>query len=234
MLLYADLHIHSCLSPCADELMTPNNIANMALIKGLDIIAVTDHNTCAQLPAVAGAAKRAGVTLVPGMELETQEEVHTLAYFPSVEAACAFSREIYRLLPDIKCNTHFFGEQTLLDENDEPVGCEEKLLLSPVPISLERGFAMLRDFGGAGVPAHIDRPGHGMIPMLGFINPHLGVRCVEISPRGAASGFAEFDPSLRLLSSSDAHRLEDILERVQALELKQNSAEAVIAYARGN
>ena len=90
MLLYADLHIHSCLSPCADELMTPNNIANMALIKGLDIIAVTDHNTCAQLPAVAGAAKRAGVTLVPGMELETQEEVHTLAYFPSVEAACAF------------------------------------------------------------------------------------------------------------------------------------------------
>ena len=233
MLLYADLHIHSCLSPCGDELMTPNNIVNMAMLKGLDIISVTDHNTCANLPAVFSAAHRAGITVIPGMEMETAEEVHTLAYFPSLEAAAKFSDAAYSFLPPIENNPRFFGEQIVLDENDEPVRTEPRLLLSPLSLTLEEGFELVRQFGGVAVPAHIDRPSHGIIPILGFINPHLGVCCVEVSPLGMANGFSLFDPRLRVLSSSDAHDLGAILERQQELDLPECSTEAFLSYISG-
>ena len=233
MLLYADLHIHSCLSPCGDELMTPNNIVNMAMLKGLDIISVTDHNTCANLPAVFSAAHRAGITVIPGMEMETAEEVHTLAYFPSLEAAMKFSDAAYSFLPPIENNPRFFGEQLVLDENDEPVRTEPRLLLSPLSLTLEEGFELVRQFGGVAVPAHIDRPSHGIIPILGFINPHLGVCCVEVSPLGMANGFSGYDPRLRVLSSSDAHDLGAILELQQELDLPECSTEAFLSYISG-
>ena len=104
MNIAVDLHMHSCLSPCGDELMTPNNIVNMALIKGLDIIAVCDHNTARHLPAIARVAEEAGLPLLPGMEITTAEEVHLLAYFSSVDKALEFSDYIYPHLPPIPCS----------------------------------------------------------------------------------------------------------------------------------
>ena len=97
MRLFCDLHIHSCLSPCGDELMTPNNIAGMAMLKGLDAIAVADHNCARNLPALSKTCAAMGVLLLPAMELTTAEEAHLLSYFPTVEAALAFSEEIPRL-----------------------------------------------------------------------------------------------------------------------------------------
>ena len=109
MKIHCDLHIHSCLSPCGDMLMTPNNIVGMAFIKQLDAIAVCDHNTAENLPAVKEAADMMGVVLLPGMELTTREEAHMLAYFPDVDSALAFSREVHAHLPPIQNRPEFFG-----------------------------------------------------------------------------------------------------------------------------
>lgn len=232
MKLYADLHIHSCLSPCGDELMTPNNIVNMALLKGLDVIAVTDHNTCGNLPAVCAVAAQNGLTVIPGMEMETEEEVHTLAYFPTLEDAMAFSQEVYSYLPPVKNNPDFFGRQLYLDEDDEIIKEEPRLLLSALTISIEEGFALVKKHNGVAVPAHIDRPSHGIIPLLGFINPHLGVTCVEVSPLGLSQGFAQYDPRLKTISSSDAHELGSILEPTREIELDERSPEGFIRFLK--
>lgn len=226
MELFADLHIHSCLSPCAEQEMTPNNIVHMAYLKGLQMISVTDHNSCNNLPAICAVAKELGITVVPGMEMETAEEVHTLAYFRTLADAMAFSNEAYHYLPPIPNNPQFFGEQTLMNENDEILGIEPRLLLSPLSLSLEEGVDKVRAFGGVAVPAHIERTSHGIIPILGFINPRLNFRTVEISPRGIAEGFSEYDPRLTVLTSSDAHHLGDILEQQQKLTLAENTANA--------
>ncbi|MBS7262120.1 MAG: PHP domain-containing protein [Eubacteriales bacterium] len=230
MKYFADLHIHSCLSPCGGEDMTPNNIVNMALLKGLDIIAVTDHNTARNLPAVDALAREAGLCLVPGLEVTTAEDVHMLTYFPDVERALAFSDEIYGLLPDIPLNARFFGEQTIMNEEDEPVGSIDRLLISALSESIEQLTARARRHGGVCVPAHIDKESHGIIALLGFINPHLGFRTVEVSPRGVAAGFSQYDPRLKVLSNSDAHDLGLILERVQPLELAEKSAACFLKY----
>lgn len=232
MKLYADLHIHSCLSPCGDELMTPNNIVNMALLKGLDIIAVSDHNTCGNLSAVCSVAAQNGLTVIPAMEMETMEEVHTLAYFATLEDALSFSDEIYTYLPSVANNPDFFGRQLYMNDDDEIVAQEPKLLLSALSITLEEGFEIVKKHNGIAVPAHIDRPSHGMIPILGFINPHLGVTCVEVSPIGIAQGFAQYDPRLLTITNSDAHDLGSILEPIHQIELEQNTPEAFLEMLR--
>ena len=147
MNIAVDLHMHSCLSPCGDELMTPNNIVNMALIKGLDIIAVCDHNTARHLPAIARVAEEAGLPLLPGMEITTAEEVHLLAYFSSVDKALEFSDYIYPHLPPIPNRPEFFGEQTLLDSEDEPVETEPRLLLTALDLTIGK---LTRDINAAG------------------------------------------------------------------------------------
>lgn len=136
-----DLHMHSCLSPCGDMDMTPNNLVNMAKIKGLDMIAVADHNTALQLPAVEKVAREVGVQLLPAIELNTREEVHMLSYFQTVEEAVDFSREIYEYLPPVKNRAALFGQQAIMDEDDEITGEEERLLISALDLSVEIGRA---------------------------------------------------------------------------------------------
>ena len=165
----ADLHIHSCLSPCADDDMTPNNIAGMAYLKGLSLIAVCDHNSAFNLPAVEAAARLVGVGLVPGMELTTREEAHLLAYFPDVETALQFGQEVYRHLPDLPNRPDLFGRQLVLDENDEPVREEPRLLISALNLSLDELVAKIDAAGGAAVPAHINRGANGVLQALGFV-----------------------------------------------------------------
>ena len=135
MRLFCDLHIHSCLSPCGDELMTPNNIAGMAMLKGLDAIAVADHNSARNLPALSKTCAAMGVLLLPAMELTTAEEAHLLSYFPTVEAALAFSEELHGHLPPIQNRPDIFGPQQVLDEDDEQVGSEDLLLLNALSLS---------------------------------------------------------------------------------------------------
>ncbi|MDD3226480.1 MAG: PHP domain-containing protein, partial [Tissierellia bacterium] len=129
MKFYYDLHIHSDLSPCSSRDMTPNNIINMSLIKGLNIISVTDHNTADNLPAVMELSHKAGIKIIPGLEVTTKEEVHVLCYFKKLDKAMEFGRIIYDSLPFIKNNPEIFGEQNIYNSKDEITGTLEKLLI---------------------------------------------------------------------------------------------------------
>ena len=176
-----DLHIHSCLSPCGHRDMTPNNIINMSLLKGLDIISVTDHNSAKNLPAIFEAAKGHDILIVPGIEVNTKEEVHLLCYFTSLEKTMIFDAFIEDYLPCIKNNREIFGEQLILNERDEVVGEYENLLLNALQLSIEEINQRVQDLEGIVVPAHIDRSSYSIISNLGFISTHLSIKVLELS-----------------------------------------------------
>ncbi|MEA4845728.1 MAG: PHP domain-containing protein [Clostridiaceae bacterium] len=217
-----DFHIHSALSPCGDGDMTPCNIVNMALLKGLDIIAVTDHNSCSNLPAVMEAARENGLMVIPGMEVQTKEEVHILCLFKRMEGAMKFAEIVYNSLPDIENNEQIFGQQLIFNSSDEIIGKEHKLLLSSTILSVNDVFILVRGLGGICIPAHVDRQGFSIITNLGFIPPELKVKTVEISKKCTPEVAFKKYPFLNKFNyivSSDAHYLEDISEREFFIEL---------------
>lgn len=231
MKLFCDLHIHSCLSPCGDALMTPNNIVGMAFIKQLSAIAVCDHNTARNLPAIQSVADMMGVVLLPGMELTTREEAHMLAYFESVDAALAFSDLIYAHLPPIPNNPKFFGEQQLMNAQDEVIGVEERLLISALDLSFEECAALIHAHGGLCVPAHINRGSNGALNALGFLPALVRYDALEVSEAARPPGI---DLSgYRILHSSDAHYLENILEPEFVIEAAEKSAKALFCAIQG-
>lgn len=226
MHLAADLHIHSCLSPCADAEMTPNNIVNMAYVKKLDVIAVTDHNSAKNLPALAGAAKKRGLVFLPGLEVQSREEVHLLCYFGSLDAALAFGEEIYGFLPDIPNRPDLFGEQTVMDECDAVIGAEPRLLVQSLPMSVEQVCARTEDFGGLVVPAHVNRNANSILYNLGFIPPGLDFPVLEacVSAPAPAVDLSKY----RVIYTSDAHTLGAILEPEQIIKAPERSAQGVL------
>ena len=226
MRLAADLHIHSCLSPCADGEMTPNNIVNMAYIKKLDVIAVTDHNSAKNLPAVAGAARKRGLVLLPGLEVQSREEVHLLCYFETLEAALAFGDAIYAHLPDVANRTDIFGEQLVMDANDTVTGAEPRLLIQSLRLSIDEVCALTEDFGGLVVPAHVNREANSILYNLGFIPPGLGFPALEVC--AAAPAPAVDLSKYRVIHSSDAHMLGAILEPKQVIEAPARSARGML------
>ena len=225
MKLACDLHIHSCLSPCGDALMTPNNIVGMAFIKQLDVIAVCDHNSARNLPAVKEVADMMNVLLLPGMELTTREEAHMLCYFRTVEECVAFGESIYAHLPQIPNNEKFFGRQQVMNAQDEETAVEERLLISALDLSFEECAAMIQKAGGLCVPAHINRGSNGALNALGFLPAGVHYNALEIS-RKVAMPPVDLK-GYRLLESSDAHYLENILEPEFFLEAYERSVNAV-------
>ena len=165
--LYYDLHIHSCLSPCADDDMTPNNISGMAKLKGLDVVALTDHNTAKNCPAFLKAAKSYGLIGIAGMELTTAEDIHVVCLFEKLEEAMAFSEEIGNHLIKIKNRVEIFGRQQIMDEEDNILGEEEYVLSNATDISVEDVPELVKSFNGVCYPAHIDRTANGIVSVLG-------------------------------------------------------------------
>ncbi len=228
MQLYYDFHIHSCLSPCGSEDMTPNNIVNMCRLKGLDAIAVCDHNCTANLKAVAEVAHNAGLIFIPGIEINTAEEVHVLGFFKEAEDACLFGDAIYRSLPDIPNNEDFFGRQIIMDENDLETGRADKLLISALPYSIEECVRMIRDYGGIAVPAHINKGVNSILNNLGFLPQNLNFTALEVLKDAPADGIEL--KKYKILHSSDAHFLEDISERENYLETDVKSVDKILKH----
>lgn len=177
--LYYDFHIHSCLSPCGDEDMTPNNIVNMALLKGLDWIALTDHCTCKNCEATAEIARAQGLAFLPGMELTTAEEIHVVCLFGSLRDALAFDYYVELRLPPIKNKPHIFGEQRICNSKDEVIGTVEKLLINATSIGISEVQGLMKQFHGIVFPAHIEKPSNSILAMLGFIPDEYGFSVVE-------------------------------------------------------
>ncbi len=213
---YYDLHIHSCLSPCGDEDMTPNNIAGMGTLNGLNIMALTDHNTCKNCPAFYKAAKRQGIIPVAGMELTTAEEIHLVCLFPTLEAAMDFDGYVEKNRMKIPNREDIFGRQPILDENDEETGKEEYLLLTAAGITAEEAPGKVRQFGGICYPAHIDREANGIIGILGTFPENTEFKAFEMRDGEKAGEYISRYKGLRdkrLIVSSDAHYLWDIKEK---------------------
>ena len=231
MKLAADLHMHSCLSPCGDMLMTPNNIVGMAKLKGLDVIAVSDHNTAKNLPAVQAVANAMDMLLLPAIEAETREEVHVLCYMPSVEAALALGEEIYLALPDNPNMPDFFGEQVIMNEDDEPIGTEPKLLIQSTTLSINELCSSCRALGGVPVPAHINRTSNSLLNNLGFIPPDAEFTAVEVYRSLPVPEYAETF-RYHVIYSSDAHDLGAIFERDNFISAEARTVEALLNYMR--
>jgi hypothetical protein len=218
--MFVDLHIHSCLSPCADDDMTPANICGMAHIKGLQAIAVTDHNTARNLPYVKEAADYYGLILLPGMEITTKEEVHLLGYFRDVETAVKVGEIFTEHLPKMKNRPDYFGNQYVMNTDDEIVETEERLLIGSTDLDLGQCTRIIREHGGAAVPAHINR-GHGLLTNLGLFPEDPDFPVCEVRKELPVNDILVGN-RLRL-QSSDAHRLGDILEAVFDLDVERFS-----------
>lgn len=208
--------------------MTPNNIVNMALLKGLDIIAVTDHNSCGNAGAVIKAAEDR-LLVIPGLEVESSEEVHIVCYFPSLEAAECMEKEVKGALSAVKNRREIFGDQLYMDENDEIIGTEEKLLVSATALSVYDIFGLAQKFGGIAVPAHIDRSSYSIISNLGFIPPDISAPALEITESGREKLMPDY-PGRIILTNSDAHYLENIAERKYYLDLPRKNAQTVVDF----
>ncbi len=231
MTYYCDLHIHSALSPCGDRDMTPNNIVNMAVLCGLNIIALTDHNSIGNVEATMKVAQNLPITVVPGMELETAEEAHFVCLFPTIEIAKEFDSwlEQYRL--QVKNRPDIFGEQLYLNELDEPVGTEERLLVTAVTCSVYNAATFVRSLGGVIFPAHVDRSSYSVISNLGTVPEDLGFTTVELSKNMTKDEALEKYPYLsryQIITDSDSHYLDTFYEQQNPIDLPEPTAEALI------
>ncbi len=211
--LRADLHIHTCLSPCGELAMSPRAVVEAALGAGLDIIAVTDHNTMENAGAVLAAARGSGLAVLPGIELTTAEEAHILGLFDADADIGPFQEEVFRNLPDVPSKAKFADDQVLVDAEDYVTGFSPRCLFGATLLSVQDAVGLIHAHGGLAVASHIDRESFSLISQLGFIPPGLGLEAVEVSPAAdaagarAAYGLADDLPVVRF---SDAHKPEEI------------------------
>lgn len=230
-----DFHLHSCLSPCGDNDMTPYNLVNMAKLLGYDIIALTDHNSSQNCEAAINVGKEIGLTVVPGMELCTSEEAHIVCLFPDICSAMQFSDYVLSTMPEVKNRPQIFGDQLIMDSQDGVIGTQEKLLTIASSISVSYVSDTVKQYGGICYPAHIDRSSFSVISNLGMITPDMNFSAVELTEKGDRDEWKQNHPILngaKFMSGSDAHYLENMTEPIHALELPECTAESVIDYLK--
>lgn len=230
-----DLHSHSCLSPCAENSSTPDVMAGLFALSGFDVAALTDHNSCRNCEAFLKACEHYGILGIPGMELNTAEEVHVICLFEELSSAMAFSEYVYTRLPDVRNRPRIFGEQLYAAWDGSITGEEEKLLISASGIGVYEAADLAAKFGGTAYPAHIDREANSLLNNLGFWDGGMGFGLAELSmacPADFPSRRADL-VGVRFLRGSDAHRVEQIPERPsQFMELDKLDRASVIAWLR--
>ena len=219
---YYDFHIHSCLSPCGDDDMTPNNIAGMATLCGLNIVALTDHNSCKNCPAFFKAAKAYGIIPVAGMELTTAEDIHVVCLFEELDDALAFDKEIEERLIKVENRVNIFGKQQVMNEEDEQIAEFPYLLINATDIPIDGVPAVVEKYNGVCFPAHIDRDSNGIIATLGVFpdEPDFGV--AEVRDAEALQELKERFPKLGdmlIVCGSDAHYLDQMRDKQAYFEL---------------
>jgi PHP family Zn ribbon phosphoesterase len=231
----ADLHIHTCLSPCAELSMTPRDIVEKVASLGINIIAICDHNSAENVSVTRDVARKKGIQVVAGMEINSSEEVHVLGLFGNLEDVSKMQEIIYDNLPG-ENDEDTFGMQVVVNETDEVLGFNKRLLIGATSLSVNRVVDLIHSFNGLAVASHIDRDGYGIIGQLGFIPQELEFDALEISrrtrPDEARIKFASYQ-YLPWISSSDAHRLEDIGKRTTSLFMHHSTFEELRLALRG-
>lgn len=227
---FYDLHVHSCLSPCADNDMTPNNIAGMAAVNGLNIIALTDHNSVANCRAFFDACRKNGIIPIPGMELTTAEDIHIICLFPSLEKAEDFGKEFYHHRILYKNKPEIFGDQLILDADDNIIGREDNLLINASDLSLGDATALAQSYDAAVYPAHIDRESNGIIAALGAFPEKPDYHCIEFNDSANTDKYVSKYrlAGKEIVTSSDAHQLWSINEAVNSIEIEDEPYSSAI------
>lgn len=224
-----DLHIHTALSPCADDGMTPVTVVGRAKLAGLDMVAVSDHNAIGHVPLAMRAGEEYGITVVPAVEIQSAEDIHLLCLFGDYGGLEKFFGKL--AFPNIKNRAELFGNQLLYDEDDNVVGCERRLLLAGAFQSCDEVRALAETSGGIAVPAHIDRDGNSMLKILGCIPGEYSA--VELSPYASAEQREYWLARKAVISDSDAHTPFAEFSAAET-ELEELSAAALVdALRRG-
>lgn len=211
--------------------MTPANIVNMAKLLGLDAIAITDHNSCRNLPATDSYAKKNNIILIYGMELCTMEEVHVLCFFKILDNAMSFDSYVYERLVKVANRQEIFGRQDIYNDKDMKIGEEPNLLINATDISFDSLDETLKSFNGIYIPAHVNKGSNSLLSNLGFVPPESKFKCVEINDVQLVDSLRRMHPYLakcNVISNSDAHSLERINEPANFIEASERSRDAII------
>lgn len=210
----ADLHIHSCLSPCAELTNAPRAIVERALSVGLDIIAVADHNTAENAAAAIRAAQGKALTVLPGMEITSEEEVHILALFERMEDILPVQNEVDRNLPAVQAKKRFIRDQVIVSEDDDVIGFNNRCLLAATRLDIHEIVAMIHRRRGLAIAAHVDKKAFSVVSQLGFIPDDAGFDALEITRFAPPAKIRAFlnkgRPRVPFVRFSDAHRPGEI------------------------
>lgn len=226
--MVADLHIHTCLSPCGELSMAPRRIAETAVRMGIELIAIADHNSASMVDAMAVAAAEAGLGFLYGMELQTREEVHLLAYFDEAAACHGLAEAVYACLPDRRNEPAYFGDQVIIDIDETILGYEPKLLINSLDLGFDETVALVGAHGGLPVPAHVDRETFGLIAQLGFVPEGLAFDLVETMTGQLPDGFG----NAAAVCSSDAHQPHQIGRRTTVFRMHDITVKEMILAAQ--
>jgi PHP family Zn ribbon phosphoesterase len=217
--MLADLHNHSCLSPCGSLDMSPRYMLELAATRGLSVMALTDHNSSLNCPAFAQLAPRYGIIPIFGMEATTSEEIHVLCLFTNLEACLSFNEYAYSILTPFLNNPSKTGDQVYVDEDDNIEGEVEYYLVNPIDLSIDNIGAKVIEYGGIVIPAHVDRYAFSMASQLGTIvaGPWTALECVRIPP--VLNGAPLNSLGYPLTTSSDAHYPDHVARRPFNLDI---------------
>lgn len=222
----ADLHIHTCLSPCAELEMTPSAIMKRAAELGIDMVAIADHNSAGNVAAAVRAGREAGVHVIAAMELTSKEEAHVLAFFGSIEEAIRMQGEVFKYLPKMQVpkddHRHW---QVLVDEHDEVHGFEQRMLLGTTGMLLAELVRKIHEMGGVAVASHVDREAFSVMSQMGFVPQEIDFDGFEVIRPERAKAVLPFHQGASLIMSSDSHRLADIGRRTTEILLSEPSFE---------
>lgn len=233
----ADLHVHTCLSPCGDVTMSPRRIIREALRRELDMLAVTDHNSAENTGAVIRAAEGSTIRVIPGLEVCSMEEVHILALFETVPPALRLQQEVYDGIPSMN-NPEVFGMQVIANEFDEVEGFQERLLIGATEMSVDEVVRRIHELDGVAIASHVDRQSYGILGQLGFIPDTVRFDALEVS---ASASEGEVHRLLRqydgyaFVRNSDAHALDQVGAQTTSVFLEQPTVrELARAFRREN
>lgn len=216
--VFVDLHMHSCLSPCGDDAMTPATAAGLSKLAGVDVAALTDHNTVRNCPAFFEACEAYGISPLAGMELTTAEDIHVICLFRTLEESAAFEEAVWKHRVLIPNRTSIFGNQLIMNADDEVIGEEPNLFPNATTLDLTAAFALAEEYGGVCHPAHIDREANGIIAVLGTFPDRPAFRAAEFRDPENQKTYPELYPNLKGLRSvygSDAHWPDAVPEKAE-------------------
>lgn len=226
----ADLHIHTCLSHCAELEMTPKNIVAESERKGLNIIGICDHNSCENVISVKKSARNIDLDIIGGIEITSKEEVHVLALFDNEKSLQYMQQIVYDNLIDTE-DEKIFGEQVIVNENDEVLGFNKKLLIGATTLSIENIIKYIHELGGIAIASHVDRERFSLISQLGFIPEGLVLDALEISNKNRFQDFS--DRLLPIVTFSDAHVLRDIGKNYTSFSMERLTFDEMRKSLRG-